>query len=333
MKKEFLDILRCPECGKSALRLEDNRILCGECNVSYEIRDGILDFLKNPSAGVKNERAAVDMEEYFQDEKGKRYKIDKDSIQRFREQFLLLPEGDDSVFFRRGGCFQPIAEASHRFYGTLERMELKGGERILNLGDGFGYASYKFAKKGCRVVALDISRYLFAAELYTKYAYFDRIFSDMHCLPFKEGVFDIVFCSAVLHHSGELNKVFSEIYRVLKKGGRVFIINESSRGIAEKENPNFKNLRERGYGDTAYTIPQWINAARKAGFEKINMEFLSLADDYIRRQENKGAERKLSLRFAYFLTRHRGLERFLLFLLKYPRIVLRPRSWRMICRK
>jgi ubiquinone/menaquinone biosynthesis C-methylase UbiE/uncharacterized protein YbaR (Trm112 family) len=343
MREGLLDILRCPVCRRTSLHIEGigkdkveirkGKLLCDSCNSSYEIEDGIVDFIKNPNQDIKREQDVVATEEYLWDEKGNRYRIGKDSIERFRKQFLLLPEGDGSVYFKRAGCFQSIAEGSHRFYNTLEQMALKGDERVLCLGDGFGYASYKFAQLGCSVVALDISNYLLASDIYIKNAYFERVFSDMHEMPFKDNIFDVMFCSAALHHSRNLKTAFQEIRRTLKEGGKLFIINESSRGIFERLNPLFEDLNKRGYSDTCYTIPKWIGAACSAGFSDLKVEFLSLADDYIVRQRSKGRQLTSALRFTYFLQRHRYIERALLFLLKFPRILFRPKSWRMVCVK
>ncbi|MFA4991771.1 MAG: class I SAM-dependent methyltransferase [Candidatus Omnitrophota bacterium] len=343
MRNGLLSVLKCPDCGKSSFRAEEEgrdgteirggRVVCGDCGVPRRIIDGIVDFLGNPSADVLREKGAVDAEEYFSDSSGKRYKVNRESVERFRSQFLLLPEGDGSYFFRRGGCFQSIAEGAHRFRAAQRLMGLRGGEKVLSLGDGFGYASYRFAQSGCSVVALDISSYLLAADAYVAGAYFDRVFSDMHALPFADGVFDAVFCSAAMHHSRDLRRAFSEARRVLKPGGKIFLINESARGVFEKEDPGLADLNKRGYSDTAYTIPEWVRSARASGFRAVRVEFLSLADDYIARQENKGVRASNFLKIAYFLRRHRGMENLILFLLTYPRLLLRPRSWRLVCCK
>ena len=65
-----------------------------------------------------------------------------------KDRFLSFPEGDGSYFFKSGGSFQSIAEASDRFYSTLDYMRLTGKERILEIGSCFSYASFKFAQKG-----------------------------------------------------------------------------------------------------------------------------------------------------------------------------------------
>ena len=42
LSKELLDVLACPKC-KGALDYKEmeNRLLCGKCRLSYEIKEGI----------------------------------------------------------------------------------------------------------------------------------------------------------------------------------------------------------------------------------------------------------------------------------------------------
>lgn len=49
------------------------------------------------------------------------------------------------------------------------------------------------------------------------------IIGDAPHLPFKDGSFDAVTCISVLEHVENPKKVLSEIYRVTKAGGKVFI--------------------------------------------------------------------------------------------------------------
>jgi len=343
MKEELLGNLKCLECGNNSLLLEKNecwsleirsgRVVCSNCGTCHQIEDGIVNFLKNPSQDIIRERKAMDDEEYITDEDGKKYRITIDTIEKFKSKFLSFPEGDGSFFFRSGGSFQSIAEASGRFYSTLDYLALKGKEKILEIGACFSYASYKFAKKGCSVVAIDISNYLKVSNLFIKEAYFDRVFCDMHNMPFIDNTFDIVFGAAVLHHSKNLKRAFIEIHRVLKPKGRLVLINESARGMLERVHPVYKKMEKKGYGDTPYTIAQWKKSTRGGGFKKVKIDFLSLADDYITRHRNRGAELTGKLRLAYFFTKHRKIERLLLFLSMFPRFLFRPKSWRLICYK
>lgn len=343
MRKSLLDNLICLDCKSSSfsvteeessqLEILNGKLICNKCGASYQIRDGIVNFLRNMNKAVSREREAMDIDDYIKDEQGNKYKITVDSIQQFRDVFFSLPEGNGSHFFKNGGSFQTIAEASDRFYSALGQLSLTGKEKILEIGASFSYASFKFAQKGCSVVATDISNYLKVSNLFVKKAYYERMFSDMHHIPFIDNTFDIVFGAAVLHHSKDLKRVFSEIYRVLKTGGRLVLINETSRGLLERVHPVYKEMEEKGYGDTAYTLVEWKKAARAGGFKKAKIEFLSLADDYVTRRTNRGAKLDFKLKLAYFFKKHRKFEKFLLWFTVLPRLLTRPKSWKLICYK
>ncbi|MFA5149963.1 MAG: methyltransferase domain-containing protein [Candidatus Omnitrophota bacterium] len=340
MREALLCVLRCPRCGNNPLLLEKERVdeleikngrtICNRCLAEYRISEGIIDFLNKANERVMRERKAMDEEEYITDESGVKYRITDEAIEKFKDKFLTLPQGDGTYFFKRGGSFQGIVEASGRFYSALESLHLTGKEKILEIGASFSYAPSKFAKIGCSVVALDISDYLKVSSLFIKNAYYDRVFSDMHNIPFQDNTFDIVFGAAVLHHSNDLKAIFSEIRRVLKTGGRIISINEPSRGIFEKVHPVFEEVKKKGFGDVSYTIPEWRKGAKEGGFKKVKLEFLSLADDYITRHKNRDTRDNFKLRLAHFFQSHRGIERFILAVLILPRLLFRQKSWRLI---
>jgi len=343
MRKSLLDILRCPRCKDSNYSLEETQkeknevkngcLVCRACNSSYIIEDGIVDFLACASEEALKERKAIDDEDYIKDDNDGMLKVDKETVNRFKTQFLSMPEGDGSNFFRRGGSFRSIRETAARFYTTFNELGIRGDERVLEIGACFGYAAFKFAEKGCSVVALDISNYLKVSSLFSEKKYFDRVFSDLHNAPFMDNTFDVVFGSAVLHHSKDLCIAFRDILRVLKKGGRLILVNEPARGVLEKIHPVFKIMEERSFGDTSYTIPQWKKGAALGGFKKIRIDFLSLADDYINRHKDSDSNRNFKIEFANFLRRNRWIENFLLVLLMPFRLLMRPKSWRLICSK
>jgi len=343
MKEGVLGILKCPGCGNGSLeliqgtanRLEviSGKLLCPGCAAEYKIEDGIIDFLHNAHEGVLRERKAMDEDDYITDQSGNKFKITDEVIRKFSDKFLVFPEGDGSSFFKKGGSFQSTAEASGRFYSAMEDLRLSGKERILEIGACFSYASFKFAQKGCSVVALDISNYLKVSSLYVENAYFERLFSDMHQMPFVNNSFDIVFGSAVLHHSKNLKVVFAEIKRVLRLGGRLVLINEAGRGVWERIHPVYKKMEEKGFGDTAYTLLEWKKGARAGGFKKVKIIFSSLADDYIMKYKNRGGKWTFKVRLAYFFKKHCRFEKNLLWFMILPRLLFRPKSWKLICYK
>ena len=90
--------------------------------------------------------------------------------------------------------------------------------RVMDLGSGRGGYSSEFAKKGAKVVAVDMTD-----EFFRKIKNVNFILSDARELSFKENSFDFVFCSGVIEHIPEQGKVLKEIKKVLKVGGLFYL--------------------------------------------------------------------------------------------------------------
>lgn len=69
------------------------------------------------------------------------------------------------------------------------------------------------------------------------------IICDAHYLPLEDGYYDGVWIQAVLEHVVEPHKVVNEIYRVLKKDGKVYA-----------ETPFMQPVHEGAYDFTRYTV-------------------------------------------------------------------------------
>jgi ubiquinone/menaquinone biosynthesis C-methylase UbiE len=100
----------------------------------------------------------------------------------------------------------------------------------LELGSGPGYLGLEWLKNtsGTTLIGLDISEDMISvaernAEEYGLSERVDYVQSSGDAMPFKDRTFDAVFTNGSLHEWSEPEKTFDEIWRVLKKGGRVFI--------------------------------------------------------------------------------------------------------------
>lgn len=94
---------------------------------------------------------------------------------------------------------------------------------ILDLGAGTGVvAKYilKRCEEGCRIVALDICKDMLDQINETK---IETICSGVEELPFEDGSFDVVVSRQCLHYVEEVEKVLTEVQRILKPNG-VFIL-------------------------------------------------------------------------------------------------------------
>ena len=101
---------------------------------------------------------------------------------------------------------------------SLKRKNVRlKGAKVLDIGSGRGGYSYALNKNGAHVASLDIDSERFALN--------SRRFvnADAINLPFKPSSFDIVFCSSIIEHLEEPEKLILEIKRVLKKGGICYL--------------------------------------------------------------------------------------------------------------
>ena len=103
---------------------------------------------------------------------------------------------------------------------------------VLDLGGGTGSDTLYFLKKGHRVVIVDISDYALSVavkkakdqELKDKLEVRQLDLTD-GVIPYKDSLFDIIYSRLTLHEflKKDLRKIFRNIYKILKPGGRAFI--------------------------------------------------------------------------------------------------------------
>lgn len=98
------------------------------------------------------------------------------------------------------------------------------GRRVLDLGCGNGYILSKYAREGASVFGMDFSET--AVELSGRRFKMVGLkgnfcIGNIEDLPFETEAFDCVCVMGVLHHIPDIKKGISEIYRVLKKGGKL----------------------------------------------------------------------------------------------------------------
>jgi SAM-dependent methyltransferase len=103
----------------------------------------------------------------------------------------------------------------------VAEFRIHHGEKILEIGCGTGSDLLQFAKHGATATGVDLT---------TKHVELARrrvgdlavvLEADARHLPFEDASFDYVYSHGVLHHSDEPEKIVSEMFRVLRPGGRI----------------------------------------------------------------------------------------------------------------
>lgn len=93
-------------------------------------------------------------------------------------------------------------------------------QRILEIGCGNGWNMSRFSQYGRPTIGLDavIERVRLAAT------HGPALLADGLRLPFAAGSLDMVYIQHVLHHIGDVDHALSEVRRVLRPGGVLFLV-------------------------------------------------------------------------------------------------------------
>ena len=98
--------------------------------------------------------------------------------------------------------------------------------RVLDLGAGNGWLSYRLTRDGCRVVAVDIydddRDGLGAARHYD--AEFPRLMADFDALPFAGRQFDVVVFNGSLHYAPNARATLARVASVVARGGVLAVV-------------------------------------------------------------------------------------------------------------
>lgn len=117
---------------------------------------------------------------------------------------------------------------------TRERLQLKPGEKVLDLAAGTAVSTVELAKSGAWVVACDFSQGMLAVG---KDRDVPKVVGDAMYLPFADNTFDAVTISYGLRNVHDFEAGLREMARVTKPGGRL-AVNEFSTPVI----PGFRTL-------------------------------------------------------------------------------------------
>ena len=119
---------------------------------------------------------------------------------------------------------------------TLNKLSVKRGEQILDVGCGVGFLSYEIALQtgdSGRVSGIDQNSEMIRHANKRCESLRNTEFSEANAndLPFPEESFDAACCTQVLLYVNDVAQVLSGIRRVLKPAGRIIIVETDWRGV------------------------------------------------------------------------------------------------------
>lgn len=165
------------------------------------------------------------------------------------------------------GCGNPVAIAS-----------LKEGEVALDLGSGAGFDAFLTARKvgsNGKVIGIDMTEeMLIKARDNAKKGGFNNVEfrkGDIENLPVNNNSIDVVISNCVINLAPNKEKVFKEIYRVLKPGGRLMVSDTVLLKPLPDEIRNDEKLLT-GCVSGAILKYDYISLLEKAGFTKVKIQ-------------------------------------------------------------
>lgn len=205
-----------------------------------------------------------------------------------KELSAVLSLIDDEILDRFYGCGSPIPP-------------LLEGMTVLDLGSGTGrdvYICSKFVGENGRVIGIDMTpEQIEIAERHKesqmkRFGYskcnveFKQGFiEDLKTLGIEDNSVDVVISNCVINLSPEKEKVFSEIHRVLKKGGELYFSDVFADRRVSDEVYADPVIRGECLGGALY-VEDYRRLMRKVGFEDfryMSADELTIADEQIKK--------------------------------------------------
>lgn len=175
--------------------------------------------------------------------------------------------------FSSGDFYDKQTQDEKHLERILEFLPFKADIKILDLGTGSGYLSFSIAKKcpdmtiiGLDIVekALQVNRMKAEKENIPNISFITYNGIDF---PFADNEFDMVISRYALHHFPDIQKSISEVSRVIKPEGFLFIsdptpnVNDTSRFVDE-----YMQLKKDGH-IKFYTKDEWKQICEKYGLQ------------------------------------------------------------------
>lgn len=158
---------------------------------------------------------------------------------------------------------------------ALAALELRGDDRLLDVGCGTGAAVRAAAAVAERAVGADIAPEMIrrASELASGIANAEFVVADSEALPFPDAAFTAVLCTASFHHYPNPKSALAEMRRVLERGGRLVIADGARDSVAARIADTILRRIDRSHV-RLYRTEELTGLLRDAGFSDLDVTTL-----------------------------------------------------------
>jgi len=201
-----LDLLACPACkgalawSRAASKGAERELACVTCDAAYPVTSAIASLRIRAEAGGD---------------------APTEGVRAFytHAPFPGYPPTESLSGLRR--------KAERSAFARLLDRAIPGDASVLEVGCGTGQMSLFLARAERRVVGADLTRASLelGREAAVRFGIERVVFveTDLRSPGLREGAFDVVYCSGVLHHTADPRGSFASIARLAKPGGFVIV--------------------------------------------------------------------------------------------------------------
>jgi SAM-dependent methyltransferase len=169
------------------------------------------------------------------------------------------------------GYWYVQARSMHQLLTTVP---FQTGQSIVDVGSNTCWAANHFAERGLEAIALDIATVelqgLYTADYFIDdgHVFFERVLGSMDAMPLASSSVDYVYCCEVLHHNDadSLRRTFAEIFRVLRPGGRLLMVNETLKTLRDRRGVDVAGVEQYEGYEHAHWAGRYRWEATRAGF-------------------------------------------------------------------
>jgi demethylmenaquinone methyltransferase/2-methoxy-6-polyprenyl-1,4-benzoquinol methylase len=106
---------------------------------------------------------------------------------------------------------------------VAQALDLRPGERVLDLAAGTATSSAALARSGADVVGCDFSLGMLRVGQAAEHEGVELVAGDALALPFADASFDAVTISFGLRNTSDVDRALAELLRVTRPGGRLVV--------------------------------------------------------------------------------------------------------------